>query len=93
MNSSRLLTDKQIAEAYGNEAEKYPNSLGAPLYYGKWAVAKAQDAKTAQDIFNKIEKIYKGIGFKWSLERFILSREYRELKETENDIALLFGDS
>jgi len=51
---SILLLDSEIREAYGKEAEKYPYSLGAPLYHGKQAIAKAQ----AKKILIKLQAIY-----------------------------------
>jgi len=46
----RILSDEAIKEAYVNEAENYPSSLGTRLYYGERAVANAQDKNSLKAV-------------------------------------------
>lgn len=47
------LTDEEMRKAYEKEALKYPYSLGAPLYHGKRAIAKAAQKKLVEWLKSK----------------------------------------
>ena len=78
---SRLLSEEELVET----AEMLFNFRDGMSIQGikevLWQQAKAQDKQTTQDIFNKIEKLYNEASYKWSFEKLMMSKEWRDIKE------------